>query len=191
MNLRARRVALLLFGSGLTALVYQVAWLRQLRLIFGASTPASAAVTAIFMGGLGAGAWLLGRRADTREAPLAFYGKLELGIAVSAAATPGLVWLVERAYVATGGSFRLGLAGRIGRASPACGPGSRLADGVDGRHAAGGCAGRRDGGRRGPPRSRPALRREHVWSGGGRDALATSSCSRASERGRRSGRRRP
>jgi predicted membrane-bound spermidine synthase len=111
MNLRARRVAVLLFGSGLTALVYQVAWLRQLRLIFGASTPASAAVTAIFMGGLGAGAWLLGRRADTRAAPLAFYGRLELGVAASAAATPALVWLVERAYVATGGSFRLGLAG--------------------------------------------------------------------------------
>lgn len=111
MNLRVRRVAVLLFGSGLTALVYQVAWLRQLRLIFGASTPASAAVTAIFMGGLGAGAWLLGRRADTRAAPLAFYGRLELGVAASAVATPALVWLVERAYLATGGSFRLGLAG--------------------------------------------------------------------------------
>lgn len=110
MNLQPRRVGLLLFGSGLTALVYQVAWLRQLRLIFGASTPASAAVTAIFMGGLGAGGWWLGRRADAQEKPLAFYGKLELLIAGSAAATPGLVWLVERAYVATGGSFRMGLA---------------------------------------------------------------------------------
>lgn len=111
MNLRPGRVALLLFASGLTALIYQVAWLRQLRLIFGASTPASAAVTAIFMGGLGAGAWLLGRRADAHPAPLAFYGRLELGIAASAAATPLIILFVERVYLATGGSFRLGLLG--------------------------------------------------------------------------------
>src|SRR4029450_1366459 len=43
------RVAALLFVSGLCALVYQVAWLREFRLIFGASTAASAAVLAIFM----------------------------------------------------------------------------------------------------------------------------------------------
>ncbi len=56
-------VAALLFGSGLCALVYQVAWLKELRLIFGASTAASAAVLAVFMGGLGAGGLLLGKRA--------------------------------------------------------------------------------------------------------------------------------
>jgi hypothetical protein len=49
---RLLRVALLLFGSGMTALIYQVAWMRELRLIFGFSTAASAAVLAIFMGGL-------------------------------------------------------------------------------------------------------------------------------------------
>jgi hypothetical protein len=41
------RVAALLFGSGFCALVYQVGWLRNFRLIFGASTAASAAVLAI------------------------------------------------------------------------------------------------------------------------------------------------
>src|SRR5713101_6927961 len=64
MNRRLLGVALLLFGSGLTALIYQIAWMRELRLIFGFSTAASAAVLAIFMGGLGLGGWLLGRRAD-------------------------------------------------------------------------------------------------------------------------------
>ena len=110
MNRRLLRVALLLFGLGMTALIYQVAWMRELRLIFGFSTAASAAVLAIFMGGLGAGSWLLGRRADRVANPLAFYGRLELAVAGSAAATPLWVFLVRQGYVALGGTLRLGLA---------------------------------------------------------------------------------
>ena len=108
---RLLRVSLLLFGSGMTALIYQVAWMRELRLIFGFSTAASAAVLAIFMGGLGLGGWLLGRRADTAGNPLAFYGRLELAVAGSAALTPLLVWLVREGYIASGGTLRLGLVG--------------------------------------------------------------------------------
>jgi spermidine synthase len=108
---RLLRVALLLFGSGMTALIYQVAWMRELRLIFGFSTAASAAVLAIFMGGLGLGGWLLGRRADAAGNPLAFYGRLELAVAGSAALTPLWVWLVREGYIASGGTLRLGLFG--------------------------------------------------------------------------------
>lgn len=103
------RVAALLFGSGACALVYQVVWLRELRLVFGASTAASAAVLAIFIGGLGMGALLLGPRADRRRAPLLFYARLETLIALSAAATPLLLGLVRSAYVALGGTPALGL----------------------------------------------------------------------------------
>ena len=46
----------MLLVTGCCALVYQVCWLRGLRLVFGASTAANAAVLAIFMGGLGLGA---------------------------------------------------------------------------------------------------------------------------------------
>ena len=49
MRSRTSPVAALLFGSGFCALVYQVGWLREFRLIFGASTAASAAVLAIFI----------------------------------------------------------------------------------------------------------------------------------------------
>src|SRR5512141_2662877 len=108
---RLLRVSALLFGSGMTALIYQVAWMRELRLVFGFSTAASAAVLAIFMGGLGIGSWILGRRADLAARPLAFYGKLELAIAGSAAVTPALLWLVRLAYVSLGGSAQLGLLG--------------------------------------------------------------------------------
>ena len=41
-------LAPLLFVSGFCALVYQVAWQREFRLIFGASTAASACVVAVF-----------------------------------------------------------------------------------------------------------------------------------------------
>src|SRR2546427_1491864 len=81
-------VALLLVGSGFCALVYEVAWLRMLRLVFGASTAASAAVLAIFLGGLGLGGLLLGGRADRVPNPLRLYADLETGVAVAAGAAP-------------------------------------------------------------------------------------------------------
>jgi len=104
-------VALLLVGSGFCALVYEVAWLRMLRLVFGVSTAASAAVLAIFLGGLGLGGLLLGRRADRAPSPLRLYADLETGVAVAAAATPLLVAVVARLYFLLGGTAVLGLAG--------------------------------------------------------------------------------
>lgn len=105
------KVSLLLFGSGMCALIYQMAWLREFRLIFGASTASSAAVLAIFMAGLGLGSLFLGARADRQARPLGFYGSLEVLISVSAALTPLLLWGVREAYIATGGSPVLGLWG--------------------------------------------------------------------------------
>ncbi|HEY4223772.1 MAG TPA: spermidine synthase, partial [Myxococcota bacterium] len=99
-----------LFLSGACALVYQTVWLRTFRLIFGASTPSTAAVLAIFMGGLGLGGLLLGRRVERSSRPLITYGHLELGVAVSAALTPALLEAVRRVYVAMGGSEGLGFA---------------------------------------------------------------------------------
>jgi spermidine synthase len=101
-------LSLLVFCSGLCALVYQIGWLRELRLVFGASTHASAAVLAIFMGGLGAGGAALGPRADRHPRPLRLYAVLELGIAAGALASPALFALVRAAYLRAGGSSALG-----------------------------------------------------------------------------------
>jgi len=108
---RAGGISILLFFSGSTALIYQTAWFRQFRLIFGASTFATAAVLAIFMAGLGIGSAILGRRADRVANPLALYGKLELAIAAAALLSQPLLWLVAKLYFATGGSVRLGIFG--------------------------------------------------------------------------------
>jgi spermidine synthase len=108
---RTWQVALLLFGSGCSALIYQTAWMREFRLIFGASTAASAAVLAIFVGGLGLGGLVLGPRADRHPRPILYYAQLETIIAVSAALTPLVLALVEFIYFSLGGTLRLGSAG--------------------------------------------------------------------------------
>ncbi len=90
-------VAALVLGSGACALVYQTVWLKLFRLLFGASTAASAAVLALFMAGLGLGGRWLGRRAERAPSPLRFYAALELGIAASALATPVLLDLARAA----------------------------------------------------------------------------------------------
>ncbi len=91
------------------ALVYQIAWFREFRMVFGASTAATAAVLAIFIGGLGAGGLVLGHRADRHPKPVLFYGRLEMLIALFAAITPALLWIVRRIYIALGGTPNLGI----------------------------------------------------------------------------------
>src|SRR5258708_18140700 len=88
------RVALLLFASGFCALVYQTAWLRMFRLVFGASTAASAAVLAIFMAGLGFGGLLLGRRAGPPPVPLPLFAQLEARVPVAPGAVPWVLGVV-------------------------------------------------------------------------------------------------
>lgn len=103
--------ACLLFLSGYCALIYQTVWLREFRLIFGASTAASAAVLGIFMGGLGLGSAWFAKRTDHLKNPLKRYGDLELIIGGAAAISPFILMLVREAYIATGGSGVLGRGG--------------------------------------------------------------------------------
>ncbi len=91
MNPRGFAVSLLLYGTGLCALVYQTVWLREFRLIFGASTVEAAAVLDIIMGGLGLGSVVLGGRCEKAPRPLAICANLELGIVLTAGLTPFLV----------------------------------------------------------------------------------------------------
>jgi len=111
MPARVALVAAFLCVSGLCALIFQTAWLRDFRLIFGSSTPAAAAVLAVFMGGLGLGNAFFGRRVDASPAPLRFYAALELGISIAAGLSPFLVQTVRGMYIALGGQQALGIAG--------------------------------------------------------------------------------
>ncbi len=104
-------IAVLVFISGGAALVFQVAWMRELRLVFGATTAAVSAVLAIFMIGLGLGSVVLGQRSDKSPNPLRLYGVLEAGIAASAFATPWLISLISWIYINLGGQETLGVGG--------------------------------------------------------------------------------
>lgn len=105
---RRRWLAIFIFLSGACALVYQVVWLREFRLIFGAATPATAAVLALFMGGLGLGSTWLGRRAERGGNLLRLYALLEGGIGLGALVTPWLLQAVRALYLRTGGVVTLG-----------------------------------------------------------------------------------
>src|SRR3989441_6049058 len=59
------------------------------------------------MGGLGLGAWLLGRRADRHERPAALYGRLETAIGVFGLASPLVLALTHRIYVGTAAALAL------------------------------------------------------------------------------------
>ena len=101
-------LAFLLALSGACALVYQMAWLREFRLVFGGATPATAAVLAIFMGAMGAGSALFGRKAEASANPLRLYALIELGVGVAALLTPLLLSIVRSLYLSTGGIAALG-----------------------------------------------------------------------------------
>jgi predicted membrane-bound spermidine synthase len=76
----------LFFLSGISGLIYQVVWVRAFGNVFGNTMYSASLVIALFMLGLGAGAYLVGRWADHRythspEALLRVYGLIELAVA--------------------------------------------------------------------------------------------------------------
>src|SRR4051812_40914138 len=87
-----RRFFLLLYAaSGAAALVYEVAWTRQLTLQLGHTVAAASTVLAAFMGGLAVGAWIAGRSfAAPRDghSPLRVYAALEVAVAIAALLLP-------------------------------------------------------------------------------------------------------
>jgi len=101
----------LVLSSGACALVYEVTWLREFRLLFGASTLASATVLALFIAGVGLGSRLLGSYVDRHSDPLLLYLKLEVGIAVGATLTPLWLSVARWIYLGVGGSTTLGNVG--------------------------------------------------------------------------------
>lgn len=78
-------VLLLLFlGSGASALVYEVLWLRDLGRLFGVTALAMSTTLAVFFLGLALGSYFWGGRASHAKNPLRLYALLEFGIAATA-----------------------------------------------------------------------------------------------------------
>src|SRR5438046_2807165 len=103
----ARAFAFLFFLSGATGLVYELLWVRLLYQGFGSTIQSVTTVVAAYMGGLGLGAWLLGRRADRHPRPAALYGRLEIAIGGFGLVSPLVLALVHRGYVAAAAAWHL------------------------------------------------------------------------------------
>ncbi len=87
------------FLSGAASLVYEIVWIRQLSVVFGATTYAMATVLAVFMGGLSIGSRLFGRVADRTQNPLLVYALLEIGIGVYGFFVADLFGLLRTPYI--------------------------------------------------------------------------------------------
>src|SRR5437667_387424 len=97
----------LFFLSGATGLIYELLWVRVLYQSFGSTIQSVTTVVAAYMGGLGLGAWLLGRRADRSPRPAVLYGWLEIAIGVFGILSPLVLGLANAVYIVTAGPLAL------------------------------------------------------------------------------------
>jgi spermidine synthase/MFS family permease len=93
-------IYLIFFGTGASALAYEIVWTRWLELLLGTTTHAATAVLAAFMGGLALGGLLFGRLADRVGQRLALYGWLEIAIGLYALLFPALLSGATVVYLA-------------------------------------------------------------------------------------------
>ena len=77
-----------LFLSGVSALIYQVVWIRKFGLVFGVHVFSMSAVLTAFMTGLALGSLIFGRLVDRRKNPLVVFYWLEIGIGLFAILFP-------------------------------------------------------------------------------------------------------
>src|SRR3989454_6666344 len=95
-----RRVVLALcFLSGISGLLYEVAWTRLLHLLFGDTVLAVSTVLASFMAGLAMGSFWIGRYIDRRPRVLAVYAGLEAGLGLSALLFPLVLQTLTPLYI--------------------------------------------------------------------------------------------
>src|SRR2546422_2552110 len=98
-NIRRRLLLGLFFLSGISGLLYEVAWTRMLHLLFGDTVLAVSTVLASFMAGLALGSFWIGRDIDRRPHVLRLYAGLEAGIGLSAVALPVALQALTPLYV--------------------------------------------------------------------------------------------
>ncbi len=77
-----------LFFSGVSALIYQIVWIRKFGLVFGVDVFTMATVLSAFMGGLALGSLFFGRLVDKIKSPLRLFMLLEFGIGLFAVLFP-------------------------------------------------------------------------------------------------------
>ncbi|MCF8110771.1 MAG: fused MFS/spermidine synthase [Desulfobacteraceae bacterium] len=104
MQAPARRLAVFIlvcfFLSGMTALIYQIIWMRLISRVVGAAPFAVSAILVVFMAGLGLGGYVAGRMSSRWHGIglVRVYGVLEIATAVYAFFVPALLLLSGGIY---------------------------------------------------------------------------------------------
>jgi len=76
-----KKLLLILFGiSGMTALIYEIIWIRPLSLVFGTTMYAVSTIVASFILGLAIGSWIAGRFSDRLQNPLKYYAFIQIAV---------------------------------------------------------------------------------------------------------------
>jgi spermidine synthase len=97
---------ILFFLSGVSGLIYEIAWVRQASLTFGVSIYAYSAILAAYMAGVALGSYIIGRRIDHDQRPLRTYALIEVGIAVLAALSPFILTGMNGVYATLTAAFQ-------------------------------------------------------------------------------------
>lgn len=97
---RNRILIPLFFASGVSALLYQIVWLKYLGFVFGNTVYAAATLIAVYLAGLGIGAFFFGRERWPRR-PLLAYALVEAMIGTFAAFSPNAFGWIDHAYIAS------------------------------------------------------------------------------------------
>src|SRR5690349_6470880 len=92
--------------SGAAGLIYQVAWGKELGLIFGHTAYAISTVLAVFMAGLAAGSACIGRWCENHGKPVTLYARLEFLVAATGALSLAGLAGVRLLYLAAYPTFR-------------------------------------------------------------------------------------
>src|SRR5262245_30898865 len=97
-----RGIAACLVFSGLSALVYQIVWVRRLGFTFGTTTEAVSTVLAVFFAGLALGNAVAAGQLRRIRRPLELYAFLELGIGLYALLSVPLLGALDGIHALVG-----------------------------------------------------------------------------------------
>jgi len=95
-----KKLLLILFGiSGMTALIYEMIWIRPLSLVFGTTMYAVSTIVASFILGLAIGSWVAGRFSDRLVNPLKYYAFIQIAVGIFGILLLPVFDLMPRVYL--------------------------------------------------------------------------------------------
>lgn len=99
-NYKFKTIKIVFFMSGIAALIYQIAWQRMLFTAFGVDLESITIIIAVFMAGLGIGAYYGGRIADyLPDYIILLFALIEVGIGTFGFMSPFLIEFVKELFL--------------------------------------------------------------------------------------------